>query len=319
MSRSRRAGFTLVELLVVILIIGILISLLFPAVTSALASARATQCQNNLKQIGHAMNLYQKSYNRLPYASNFAASELSDGSGGTGSNLLSAFTVILPYLEKDTVWKNYYPERPYTDPLNQEAILQPIPAYRCPSMDLPRDVPGVNPNRPEDGPAEAGAAGSYAVNMGAGQPGEFYVWPGTTAHNGAFKVEGDGSTKLEAFPDGASNTFLVGEMDYGLDNYYWSGTPAGSDPVVRGGLTRWAVGYPGVTLAGIVGVYNSDTMINSFDEWQTFRSDHVNGAHFLYGDSSVHFVPTQVSPVVLRAMATRNGGEMHAYPAVELQ
>ncbi len=66
--RKNRAGFTLVELLVVISIIALLVSILLPSLKKARDQAKDTLCKANLHQLGISIQYYvQDSGDRLPW------------------------------------------------------------------------------------------------------------------------------------------------------------------------------------------------------------------------------------------------------------
>jgi prepilin-type N-terminal cleavage/methylation domain-containing protein/prepilin-type processing-associated H-X9-DG protein len=65
-KRRQRAGFTLVELLVVVGIVGLLIALLLPAVQQAREAGRRTTCKNNIRQLSLAIQLYEGGHRHLP-------------------------------------------------------------------------------------------------------------------------------------------------------------------------------------------------------------------------------------------------------------
>lgn len=68
-ARRIRAGFTLVELLVVMAIIALLVSLLMPAVQRAREAARRSSCLNNLRQFAIAAQNYLAGHRVFPAGS----------------------------------------------------------------------------------------------------------------------------------------------------------------------------------------------------------------------------------------------------------
>jgi prepilin-type N-terminal cleavage/methylation domain-containing protein/prepilin-type processing-associated H-X9-DG protein len=70
MAPGRKAGFTLVELLIVIAVIAIIAGILFPVFAQARENARGAMCLNHLKQIGAGLLMYSQDYDEviLPWA-----------------------------------------------------------------------------------------------------------------------------------------------------------------------------------------------------------------------------------------------------------
>ena len=67
--RSKRGGFTLIELMIVIAIIAILAAILVPNFIRARAQGQVTACKSNLKNIATALEMYSTDYGgRFPTA-----------------------------------------------------------------------------------------------------------------------------------------------------------------------------------------------------------------------------------------------------------
>jgi prepilin-type processing-associated H-X9-DG protein len=234
------------------------------------------QCVNNLRQMGLAAMQYDEIHDALPPTTVGAHVEFR----ATG------FVLILPFLESPAEYAQWDFDAASNVSPNLELVKIPMPIYVCPSM---------GKNIINDG--SSGAPSSYALSTGS----NYYR---NEQDNGAFteymaprppefQEKKTSIAKINVM-DGTTHTFLIGELAYGL--------------LGVGGFTQWAIGYPYHSAGSTAGVFDADDagpLGLDFRTWETFRSDHPGGVHFVFCDGHVALIESEIDATMLDNLANR--------------
>jgi hypothetical protein len=179
-------------------------------------------------------------------------------------------------------------------------------------------------------PNKTGACGDYFVPTGVHAdinlelPPAEQISPGTD-RQGAIAAKSEFNTRntVKLVTDGTSNTILLGECagreDVWRGREFFAVDYTGS-PRVRARGGAWAttdnpydIGQRKAWHASFDPIPGA-MAINNTNEWgHSFYSFH-NGANFVFGDGSVHFLAESTSMRVLVDLVTRAGGETREIP-----
>lgn len=311
-------GFTLVELLVAIAIIGMLIGLLLPAVQAAREAARRMQCSNNLKQLLLGFQTYADANGALPPE---AWLRFQNGE----SQGLGIWPRVLPYLERSALYSevdfssNYQEADGVENYVGMETLAKvKMATFLCPScanvessMKMYGDEIGCYTTHYY---GVAGAVGRrpnserlYSTIRTADENGGEEYGGGPCANNGVFYEES--RTTWAAITDGLSNTALLGEIaSQKYDGYFaWI-----RGAYVQYGMTIY-VSSKGLEWAPNVLKNDDDPRAGLYRRFYSvgaFSSEHAGGVQFGFADGSVRFTSDATDLDVLKAAASRDGGEV---------
>lgn len=302
----RRAGLSIIEVLVVIAVIGLLLALLIPAIMYGREAARLRFCGNNMRQIGIATEAYDSAYGCFPIG------------------LVTSFVVgpwnekvqLLPFLDERDFHNSINFRLRAENPANETIRRTNLTKFLCPS-----DF-GKSPNG--DGMSNYPyCGGSGALNrprppaympcdgIGGG-------WPvvkrsdcidglshtathseqvrGSATHYSLTRVQLGAKYEIEA----SSQQQLLEDCEH-LNNV--------SDASRVGVPWHYPIRYTHLWPPGIHSCMGIGAIVGDCTSPITANSRHTNAVNLLFGDGHVQTVANTIDVSVWRALGSRRGGE----------
>jgi len=304
--RGSRWGFTLIELLVVIAIIAVLIGLLLPAVQKVREAANRTQCQNNLKQMGLAIQNYDDVYHGLP------PSRMGPQHGTWA-------VAILPYMEQVNLYQLWNVQLPYYQQA-ANVVQTGVKSYFCPARRMPPQLSNNNATGdvpPGGGAPYPGSLGDYACvsgnlqaapidspsNRGAIVEGNWQMGPGNICEFCQSR------TRLASITDGTSNTLLLGEKHVPLP--VWGQSQGEGDGSIYNGTyprSYARVAGPGLPGEGPFPLGQGPHDMSAFYHCR-FGSYHTGICQFVFADGHVYALSNSTDTNVLMLLSVMNDGQ----------